>query len=76
MEKKKTQGRDLNPKIHVPRSTYEWKFTHQVNAIPESSTAVKPSHRVDKADTWREQERSTFACRNQSLKSEQLWLYN
>ena len=50
-----TQARDLNPKIHVPRCSYELKFNHQVNAIPESSTAVKPSHHVDIADTWREQ---------------------
>ena len=32
----------------------------------------KPSHRVDIADTWREQLRVTFTCRNQRLKSEQL----
>ena len=50
-----TQARDLNPKIHVPRCSYALKFNHQVNAIPESSTAVKPSHRVDIADTLREQ---------------------
>ena len=63
-------GPDL--KIHVPRCSYELKFNHQVNAIPESSTVVKPSHRVDIADTWREQLRITFTCCNQRLKSEQL----
>ena len=45
---------------------------HQGNAIPESSTVVKQSHRVDIADTWREQLRGTFTCCNQRLKSEQL----
>ena len=70
------QARDLNPMIHVPRCSYDLKFNHQVNAIQESSTAVKPSHCVDIADTWREQLRLTFACCNQGLKSKQPRTYN
>ena len=71
-----TQARDLNLKIHVPRCSYELKFNHQVNAIPEFSTVVKLSHRVDIADRWIKQSRLMFACCNQGLKSEQLRTYN
>ena len=39
---------------------------------PRILNGGKPSHRVDIADTWREQLRVTFNCCNQRLKSEQL----